>query len=37
MSDHVQTPASELKDFLDIEALKDWLEHQRWYLSLIHI
>jgi trehalose synthase-fused probable maltokinase len=33
MSDHVQTPASELKDFLDIEALKDWLEHQRWYAS----
>jgi len=33
MGEHVQTLASGLKDFLDIEALKHWLEQQRWYAS----
>ncbi|HWC86278.1 MAG TPA: hypothetical protein VG388_07055, partial [Solirubrobacteraceae bacterium] len=33
MTDHVQTPASELRHFLDIDALKEWLEKQRWYAS----
>jgi maltokinase len=33
MPDNVQTPASELRSFLDIEALKEWLENQRWYAS----
>ncbi|HEY5240738.1 MAG TPA: hypothetical protein VIJ22_04695 [Polyangiaceae bacterium] len=33
MTDDVQTPASELRLFLDIEALKGWLENQRWYAS----
>ena len=33
MPDDVQTPASELRHFLDIEALKVWLENQRWYAS----
>jgi trehalose synthase-fused probable maltokinase len=29
----VQSPASELTQLLDIEALKGWLERQRWYAS----
>ncbi|MDQ6778125.1 MAG: phosphotransferase [Actinomycetota bacterium] len=33
MTDNVQTPASELRHFLDIEALKEWIENQRWYAS----
>ncbi len=33
MTDDVETPASELRHYLDIEALKEWLEHQRWYAS----
>jgi trehalose synthase-fused probable maltokinase len=33
MTDKVQTPASELRHFLDIDALKEWLENQRWYAS----
>jgi trehalose synthase-fused probable maltokinase len=33
MTDDVQTRASELRHFLDIEALKEWLENQRWYAS----
>jgi maltokinase len=33
MTDDLQTPASELRHFLDIDALKEWLEHQRWYAS----
>lgn len=33
MPDHVQTPASELRHYLDIDALKGWLEAQRWYAS----
>jgi maltokinase len=33
MTDDVQTPASELRHFLDIDALKDWIENQRWYAS----
>jgi len=33
MPDDVQTPASELRAFLDIESLKEWLERQRWYAS----
>jgi len=33
MTDDLQTPASELRHFLDIEALKGWLENQRWYAS----
>jgi trehalose synthase-fused probable maltokinase len=33
MTDDLQTPASELRHFLDIDALKGWLEHQRWYAS----
>jgi maltokinase len=33
MRDEVQTPASELRHFLDIDALKEWLENQRWYAS----
>ncbi|MEA2197529.1 MAG: maltokinase, partial [Solirubrobacteraceae bacterium] len=33
MTDNVQTPASELRHFLDIDALKEWIETQRWYAS----
>src|ERR1700678_2924215 len=33
MPDDLQTPASELRHFLDIEALREWLENQRWYAS----
>jgi trehalose synthase-fused probable maltokinase len=33
MTDEVQTPASELRSFLDLEALRDWVERQRWYAS----
>jgi trehalose synthase-fused probable maltokinase len=33
MTDDVQTPASEVRYFLDIEALKGWIENQRWYAS----
>jgi maltokinase len=33
MPDDLQTQASELRHFLDIEALKEWLESQRWYAS----
>jgi maltokinase len=33
MPDNVQTPAGELRTFLDIDALKEWLEGQRWYAS----
>ncbi|HWF34177.1 MAG TPA: hypothetical protein VG295_02370 [Solirubrobacteraceae bacterium] len=33
MTDDVQTPASELRHFLDIDALKEWIENQRWYAS----
>ena len=33
MPDDVQTPASELRHFLDIESLKEWIERQRWYAS----
>ena len=33
MTDDVQTPAGELRHFLDIDALKEWLENQRWYAS----
>ena len=33
MADHAQTAAGDLTGFLDTEALKDWLEQQRWYAS----
>jgi trehalose synthase-fused probable maltokinase len=33
VTDDLKTPASELRHFLDIDALKEWLEHQRWYAS----
>ena len=33
MTDNVQTPAGELRHFLDIDALKEWIENQRWYAS----
>jgi maltokinase len=33
VTDNVQTPASELRHFLDIDALKEWIETQRWYAS----
>lgn len=33
MADHVQAPASELRRFLDVDPLKEWLEAQRWYAS----
>jgi maltokinase len=32
-TDDAQTPASELGHFLDIEALREWIEDQRWYAS----
>jgi trehalose synthase-fused probable maltokinase len=33
LPDNVQTPAGELRNFLDIDALKEWIENQRWYAS----
>ena len=33
MTDDVQIPASEVGEFLDIEALREWIERQRWYAS----
>jgi maltokinase len=33
MADDVQVPASDLRHFLDIESLKEWIERQRWYAS----
>ena len=34
MSDHVQIPAAaEIRQFLDVEELREWLQHQRWYAS----
>ncbi|HWF73422.1 MAG TPA: hypothetical protein VG186_08765 [Solirubrobacteraceae bacterium] len=33
MTDEVQTPVGELRHFLDIDALKEWIENQRWYAS----
>ena len=33
MADNLQAPASELRHFLDIESLKEWIERQRWYAS----
>jgi maltokinase len=33
MSDRVQTPASAFRHNLDVEALRRWVEQQRWYAS----
>ena len=33
MSDPVQIPASEIRQALDEESLRDWVQHQRWYAS----
>jgi trehalose synthase-fused probable maltokinase len=33
VTEPVQTPGAELRRFLDIEALRQWLEAQRWYAS----
>jgi maltokinase len=33
MSDHVQSPANAYRRNLDIEALRQWVEQQRWYAS----
>jgi trehalose synthase-fused probable maltokinase len=34
MSEHAQIPAAaEIRQFLDIEELREWLQQQRWYAS----
>ena len=33
MIEPVQSPTAELRNVLDVEALRDWLERQRWYAS----
>jgi maltokinase len=33
MSDPVQTPAGEIRQLLDVEALREWVQQQRWYAS----
>jgi maltokinase len=33
MTDPVQIPVSELRQCLDDESLRDWVQHQRWYAS----
>jgi maltokinase len=33
MSEPVQIPATELRQCLDVESLRDWVQHQRWYAS----
>jgi maltokinase len=33
MSDQVQSPANEYRRNLDVEALRQWVEQQRWYAS----
>jgi trehalose synthase-fused probable maltokinase len=33
MPDPVQTPAAEIRQLLDVEALRDWVQQQRWYAS----
>ena len=33
MSDPVQIPVAELREFLDEEGLREWVQHQRWYAS----
>src|SRR5438067_7815541 len=33
MSDPVQIPVTELRECLDEESLRDWVQHQRWYAS----
>jgi trehalose synthase-fused probable maltokinase len=33
MADHVQTIADEIRQFLDVEELREWVQRQRWYAS----
>ncbi len=33
MSEPVQSPAAEIRQFLDIDELREWVQHQRWYAS----
>jgi trehalose synthase-fused probable maltokinase len=33
MTDPVEIPAAEVRQFLDEESLRDWVQHQRWYAS----
>jgi maltokinase len=33
MSEPVQIPATEIKQFLDVDELREWVQHQRWYAS----
>ena len=33
MTDPVQVPAAEIRQCLDEESLRDWVQHQRWYAS----
>jgi maltokinase len=33
MTEHVQSPANEYRHNLDVEALRTWVERQRWYAS----
>ena len=33
MSDPVQIPTTELRQWLDEESLRDWVQQQRWYAS----
>ena len=33
MTDPVQIPAEEIRQCLDEESLRDWVQHQRWYAS----
>ena len=32
-TDPVQIPAAEIRQFLDEESLREWVQHQRWYAS----
>jgi maltokinase len=33
MAEPVQSPAAEIRQFLDIDELREWVQHQRWYAS----
>ena len=33
MTDRVQIPAEEIREFLDEESLREWVQEQRWYAS----
>jgi maltokinase len=33
MAEPVQVPAAELRQCLDADSLREWVQHQRWYAS----